>query len=89
MRFWIFIRQRTAGFLCIRKRNWFPPVEVGGDAKRNLVASETGGDGDVDAVIQDCEEVLDHTYHMKSFNQAMMETFRTYTGFDPVREAGM
>ena len=55
---------------------------MGGDAKRNLVASEISGDGDVDAVLADCDEVLEHAYHMRSFNQAMMETFRTYTELD-------
>ena len=62
--------------------DWFPPVQVGGDPKRNLVASEVGGDGDVDAVIADCDEVLENRYHMRAFNQAMMETFRTYTHLD-------
>ena len=33
--------------------DWFPPVQVGGDPKRNLIASDVGGDGDVDAVIAD------------------------------------
>lgn len=61
---------------------WLAQVPVGGDAKRNLVASEISGDGDVDAVLADCDEVLEHAYHMRSFNQAMMETFRTYTGLD-------
>ena len=64
------------------EEDWLAQVPVGGDAKRNLVASETGGDGDIDAVMEDCDEVLEHSYHMRSFNQAMMETFRTYTGFD-------
>ncbi|MCF0149862.1 MAG: molybdopterin-dependent oxidoreductase [Firmicutes bacterium] len=62
--------------------DWFPPMEVGGNAKRNLVAHEDSGDGDVDEVIADCEEVLQNSYHMRSFNQAMMETFRTYTQLD-------
>lgn len=64
------------------EEDWFPPVEVGGDSKRNLVASEIDGNGDVDAVLADCDEVLDHTYHMRAFSQAMMETFRTYTSLD-------
>ena len=62
--------------------DWFPPVQVGGDPKRNLIASDIGGDGDVDAVIADCDEVLENRYHMRAFNQAMMETFRTYTHLD-------
>ncbi|MFR1661009.1 xanthine dehydrogenase family protein molybdopterin-binding subunit, partial [Gallintestinimicrobium sp.] len=64
------------------EEDWLAQVPVGGDAKRNLVASEISGDGDVDAVLADCDEVLEHAYHMRSFNQAMMETFRTYTGLD-------
>lgn len=64
------------------EEDWFPPVEVGGDSKRNLVASGIDGNGDVDAVLADCDAVLDHTYHMRAFSQAMMETFRTYTSLD-------
>ena len=33
------------------EEDWFPPMEVGGDPGRNLVASEKNGYGDVDAVI--------------------------------------
>ena len=64
------------------EEDWFPPCEVGGTNKRNLVASETNGDGDVEAVMADCDIVIDHTYHTKAFNQAMMEPFRTYTELD-------
>ena len=64
------------------EEDWFPPVEVGGDPKRNLVASGIDGNGDIDAVLADCDAVLDHTYHMRAFSQAMMETFRTYTSLD-------
>lgn len=64
------------------EEDWLAQVPVGGDARRNLVASEISGDGDVDAVLADCDEVLEHAYHMRSFNQAMMETFRTYTDLD-------
>lgn len=62
--------------------DWYPPVDVGGDAKRNVIAHELSGDGDVDAVISDCEVSISHAYHMRAFNQAMMETFRTYTCLD-------
>ena len=62
--------------------DWYPPVDVGGDAKRNVIAHELSGDGDVDAVISDCEVSFSHAYHMRAFNQAMMETFRTYTCID-------
>ena len=41
------------------EEDWLAQVPVGGDAKRNLVASEISGDGDVDAVLADCDEVLE------------------------------
>ena len=64
------------------EEDWFPPCPVGGDNRRNLVASEVNGDGDVEAVMADCDIILDRTYHTKAFQQAMMETFRTYTTLD-------
>lgn len=62
--------------------DWFPPCQVGGDPKRNLVASGGETNGDVDGVLKDCDVVLKHTYHTKAFNQTMMETFTTYTTLD-------
>ena len=62
--------------------DWFSPCAVGADNRRNLVASGSSADGDVEAVLADCDIVLDRTYHTKAFNQAMMETFRTYTELD-------
>ncbi len=64
------------------EEDWYPPCPVGGDNKRNLVASETDSAGDVDGVLDRCDIVLDRTYHTKAFQQAMMETFRTYTRLD-------
>ena len=64
------------------EQDWYPPCPVGGDNRRNLVASETETRGDVDAVMADCDIVLERTYHTRAFNQAMMETFRTYTELD-------
>lgn len=62
--------------------NWRSLCPVGADNQRNLCASDTCGDGDVDAVLADCDEVVDHVYHTKACQQAMMETFRTYTEID-------
>jgi CO/xanthine dehydrogenase Mo-binding subunit len=62
--------------------DWFPPCPVGGDNKRNLVASEVSSHGDVDGIMADCDIVIEHKYHTKAFQQAMMETFRTYTTLD-------
>lgn len=62
--------------------DWEPPCEVGGDPKRNLVACGEDSHGDVDAVLADCDIVLDRTYHTKAFNQAMMETFVAYASMD-------
>ena len=64
------------------EEDWFPPCEVGGDPKRNLVASDSDSHGDVEAVFADCDIVLDKTYHTKAFNQTMMEPFITCASFD-------
>ncbi len=64
------------------EEDWFPPCQVGGDNRRNLVASETDSQGDVEAVFADCDIVLDRTYHTKAFNQAMMEPFICFTELD-------
>ncbi len=64
------------------EEDWKSLVNVNGDPKRNLMAEGSEQDGDVDAVLADCDVVIDHTYHTKAFNQTMMETFRTYTSLD-------
>lgn len=64
------------------EENWKALCPVGADNKRNLCASARDGKGDVDAVMEDCDVVLQHTYHTKADSQAMMETFRTYTYMD-------
>ena len=64
------------------EEDWFPPCQVGGDPKRNMVACGEDAHGDVDGVMADCDIVLERTYHTKAFNQAMMEPFTTYTRFD-------
>lgn len=73
---------KDGGPLVHPEEDWFSPCPVGGDSKRNLVASGEDVSGDVDAVMADCDIVLEHTYHTKAFNQAMMETFRTYCELD-------
>ena len=64
------------------EEDWKTLCDVGGDPKRNLVASDVNQDGDVDGVLAQCDVVVDRTYHTRAFNQAMMETFRTYTELD-------
>ena len=65
------------------EESWRALCEVGADNRRNLCACGTESDGDVDAVLADCEVVLERTFHTKACQQAMMETFRTYTEIDP------
>ena len=62
--------------------NWKANCPVGADNKRNLCAHAEDGKGDVEAVLADCDVVLERTYHSKANSQAMMETFRTYTYID-------
>ena len=62
--------------------NWVAPLPVGADNRRNLCAAGGESRGDVEAVLADCDRVIDHVYHTKACQQAMMETFRTYTELD-------
>ncbi len=62
--------------------NWRSLCNVGADNKRNLCAHGECGEGDIDAVIDSCDYVVDRVYHTKANQQAMMETFRTYTYLD-------
>ena len=52
------------------------------DNKRNLCAHAESSDGDIDAVLADCDIVIDRVYHTKACQQTMMETFRTYCSID-------
>ncbi len=62
--------------------NWESIAQVGADNKRNLCAHDESSAGDIDAVLADCDVVLDRTYHTQACQQAMMETFRTYCTID-------
>ena len=64
------------------EENWESLAPVGADNKRNLCAHDECGSGDIDAVLADCDVVIDHVYHTKACQQAMMETFRTYCSID-------
>lgn len=62
--------------------SWKSLLPVGADNKRNLCASGGKSHGDIDQVLAGCDYVVEETYHTKANNQAMMETFRTYTYMD-------
>ena len=64
------------------EENWEALCPVGADNKRNLCAHGEEGDGDIDAVLANSDIVIEHTYHTKACQQAMMETFRTYCSID-------
>ena len=62
--------------------NWESLAPVGADNRRNLCAHDECGKGDIDAVLADCDVVIDRVYHTQACQQAMMETFRTYCEID-------
>ena len=62
--------------------NWESLAPVGADNRRNLCAHDECGSGDIDAVLSKCDVVIDHVYHTKACQQAMMETFRTSCWID-------
>ena len=62
--------------------DWYMPIPVGGDNKRNLCSSNVEEVGDVDAMLEKCAYKVDQVYHTKANQQTMMETFRTYCYMD-------
>ena len=64
------------------EENWESLAPVGADNKRNLCAHDESGAGDIESVLAGGDVVIDHTYHTRACQQAMMETFRTYCSID-------
>ncbi len=66
------------------EEDWKSLCPVGADNRRNLCASDNSGSdsSEVDDILASCDYVIDRTYHTKANQQAMMETFRTYTTMD-------
>lgn len=62
--------------------DWYMPIPVGGDNKRNLCSSNVEEVGDVDAMLEKCAYKVEQVYHTKANQQTMMETFRTYCYMD-------
>ncbi|MDO4921533.1 MAG: molybdopterin-dependent oxidoreductase [Phascolarctobacterium sp.] len=61
---------------------WESLAPVGADNKRNLCAHEVCGDGDVDAVLAECDVIIDRTCRVKAVQQDMMEPFTTFCTID-------
>ena len=61
--------------------DWSSSINTG-DVKRNLLHHEEDEHGDVDAVLADCDEIIEHTWHVKAAQQAYMETVRAYCEID-------
>ena len=77
-----FTKAKDNDILVHPEENWEALCPVGADNKRNLCAHDECGDGDIDAVLDSCDIVLDRTYHTKACQQSMMETFRTFCTID-------
>ena len=61
--------------------NWMSHGNTG-DVKRNLLHHEEDAQGDVEAVLADCEEVIEHSWRIKAAQQGYMETIRAYCEID-------
>lgn len=77
-----FRKSKDNNILVHPEESWKSLCSVGADNKRNLCASESCGNGDVEKVLSECDIVFEKTYHTKANQQAMMETFRTYCYID-------
>ena len=65
------------------EENWESLCPVGADNHRNLCAHDESGAGDIEAVLNGCDVVIDRVYHTKACQQTMMEPFGTYCSIDP------
>lgn len=61
--------------------NWMSHGNTG-DVKRNLLHHEEDAHGDVEAVLADCEEIIEHSWRIKAAQQGYMETIRAYCEID-------
>ena len=61
--------------------NWMSHGNTG-YVKRNLLHHEEDAHGDVEAVLADCEEVIEHSWRIKAAQQGYMETIRAYCEID-------
>ena len=53
-----------------------------GDVKRNLLHHEEDAHGDVEQVLSECDEVIEHSWRIKAAQQGYMETIRAYCEID-------
>ena len=67
---------------CSPRRGLVSAVSIGGDNKNLVTQADVTLIGDVEGIMADCDITIDHTYHMKAYNQAMMEPFICYTNLD-------
>lgn len=64
------------------EKNFKTLCDVGTDNKRNICSTGGFEHGNVDEEFSKCNHIIEETYHTKANNQAMMETFRTFTELD-------
>ena len=53
-----------------------------GDVKRNLLHHEEDTHGDVEQILSECDEVIEHSWRIKAAQQGYMETIRAYCEID-------
>lgn len=68
--------------ICVHPEEDWLPHDDSGDAKRNLLHHEVSEHGDVEAVLADCDEVIENTCRIKAAQQGYMETVRAYCEID-------
>lgn len=62
--------------------DWKVLIPLGPDKDRNVVCYGVEEQGNFEEEFAKCKYIVDETYHTKANQQAMMETFRTYTYMD-------
>lgn len=78
-----FEKAEDAASIIHNEDDYANPMDIGGDPKHNLLMSECHEGGNFEAVYAACPVRLDETYYTSANQQAMMETYRTYSYKEP------
>ncbi len=77
-----FTKAKESKILVHPEEDWNVLIPLGPDKDKNVVCYGCDEYGNVEEELKKCEYVIDETYHTQANQQAMMETFRTFTYMD-------
>ncbi|MFR5556798.1 MAG: hypothetical protein ACLTKE_08125 [Coprococcus sp.] len=71
LRLYLIFTRQMLRLLVHPEENWKALCDVGADNKRNLCATGSEQNGDVDKILEDCDYVVEELHHTRANQQAM------------------